>query len=132
MKKSISIFCFVFSLLFVFYSCKKDKNPPPDMGYNYFPNIVGEYVVYDVDSIYYNSANINSNTHKASDTTYLFQIKEKVQSIYLDNQNRPTMRLERYVKYHNDTIPYSNMQWTIRNVWAENRHQQQQRKWKKI
>lgn len=121
MKKQIHILSLILISIVGFYSCKKDKDTPPDMGYDYFPNTQGKYVIYDVDSIYYNSDSINSNTHLAPATEYKFQIKEKVQSIFMDNQNRPTMRLERYVKYHNDTIPYAQMDWTIRNVWAENR-----------
>lgn len=94
-------------------SCKKDGVTEPDLGYNYFPNQVGKYVTYDVDSFYYrNSTTID---------TFKFQLKEKIQSIYSDNQNRPTIRLERYVKYYNPAIPYSAMPWILRNVWAENR-----------
>ena len=83
------------------------------MGYNYFPNQAGKYVVYDVDSFYYaNSTTID---------TFKFQLKEKIQSIYPDNQNRPTIRLERYIKHYNPAVPYSAMSWSLRNVWAENR-----------
>jgi hypothetical protein len=94
-------------------SCKKDQVTEPDMGYNYFPNGVGKYVIYDVDSFYYHSAAIID--------TFKFQLKEKIQSVYSDNEGRPTLRLERYVKYYNDTVSYSAMPWIFRNVWAENR-----------
>ena len=111
----------VFGILFIsavlicgIVSCKKDKLTDPDLGYNYFPNQVGKYVIYDVDSFYYNDFTSHIDTFK-------FQLKEKIQSVFLDNQNRPTLRLERFVKYYNDTVAYSLMPWTFRNVWAENR-----------
>ena len=121
MKRFITFFCIILLFAVCFYSCKKDKQPPEDMGYNYFPNQVGRYVVYDVDSIYYDNASLNPNTHLAKVDTVKFQLKEKIQSIYYDNSNRPAIRLERYIKLHSDTISYAQMPWTLRNVWAENR-----------
>ncbi len=112
----------LFSFMVVgWVSCKKDNPVGINMGYNYFPTDVGRYVIYDVDSIYYDNANLNSHTHLAPADTFKFQLKEKIESIYSDNLNRPTVRLERYVKLHNDSIAYSQMPWTLRNVWAENR-----------
>ena len=109
---------FAFILLIVVsgsFSCKKDKDEAPDMGYNYFPNQVGKYVIYDVDSFYYNDFNIPLTID-----TFKFQLKEKIQSTYLDNQNRTTLRLERYVRYYNDSVPYSSLPWILRDVWAAN------------
>ncbi len=108
---------FAFILLIIISgssSCKKKDELPPDMGYNYFPNQVGKYVVYDVDSFYYGGIPTIIDTFK-------FQIKEKIQSTYLDNQNRTTLRLERYIRSYNSLIPYSSLPWILRDVWAENR-----------
>ena len=113
------IFSFFFVLLIVFsgsLSCKKEKDPDPDMGYNYFPNQVGKYVIYDVDSFYYNDFNVPLTID-----TFKFQLKEKIQSTYLDGQGRTTLRLERYVRYYNPTIPFSALPWVLRDVWAANR-----------
>lgn len=110
---------FAFILLIVLsgsFSCKKDKDEAPDMGYNYFPNQVGKYVIYDVDSFYYD----DFFSPVKIDTTR-FQLKEKIQSTYLDNQNRTTLRLERYVRYYNPLVPYSSLPWVLRDVWAANR-----------
>ena len=107
--------------MYGFNSCKKDTTPLPDMGYNYFPNDVGRYVVYDVDSLVYNDANLNPNTHLAPVDTFRFQIKEKITSVFSDNLNRPTLRLERFVKIYSDTLSYNQMPWKFRNVWTENR-----------
>jgi len=55
MKKSINILAvLLFVLLPLFYfSCKKDKpaNESMDFGYNYIPDDVGSYIIYQVDSI---------------------------------------------------------------------------------
>jgi len=115
-KKYIPIFFILVILVSGFFSCKKDKALAPDMGYNYFPTEKGRYVVYDVDSFYYDNFNVPTTID-----TFKYQLKEKIQSIYLDNQNRPTIRLERYIKNYSSTVPYSVMSWTLKNVWSENR-----------
>lgn len=97
------------------FSCKKSVSTL-DMGYDYFPDAVGHYVIYDVDSTYYDDF---FSPVKA--TNYKFQLKEKIESIFYDNQNRPTMRLERYVKYYDSIVPYSAMSWTLRDVWMANK-----------
>ncbi len=114
MKRIFKLFITSSILALGFYSCKKDKSTAPDMGYNYFPDQVGKYVVYDVDSFYYYNSPVIIDTFK-------FQVKEKIQSIYYDNQNRPTIRLERYRKYYNPSTPYSALPWVLSDVWAENK-----------
>ena len=116
MQKIISFFFVLLVVVSGSISCKKEIDPDPDMGYNYFPNQVGKYVIYDVDSFYYNDFNVPLTID-----TFKFQIKEKIQSTYLDNQNRTALRLERYVRYYNDTIPFSSLPWVLRDVWAANR-----------
>src|ERR1051325_848746 len=95
----------------VFFSqCKKDEPTQEslDFGYNYFPGEVGSYIIYRVDSIHY-------------DITYdtvQYLLKEKIESSFLDNSNRPTLRIERYKKYYNDSIPYDSMQWALTDIWT--------------
>ncbi len=116
MQKIIGFF-FVFILLVTgASSCKKDDDTPIDLGYRYFPDQVGHYVIYDVDSFFYNDFIVPLTID-----TFKFQLKEKIQSTYLDNQNRSTLRLERYVRFYNDTVPYSSLPWLLRDVWAANR-----------
>ncbi|MGQ0828630.1 MAG: hypothetical protein ACT4ON_09570 [Bacteroidota bacterium] len=116
MKKYISIFFISVILVPGFFSCKKDKAATPDMGYNYFPSETGTYVVYNVDSFYYNDFNVPTTID-----TFRFQLKEKIQSLYYDNENRLTIRLERYIKNYSSTVPYSQMPWILKNVWSENK-----------
>src|ERR1051326_772099 len=91
MKKVLQI---VFCILF--FSCHKDKpsQPPIDFGYNYYPNEVGRYTIYQVDSIHYDDI---ANPNKPDTIRYL--LKEVNALIFTDNSNRSTMRLERYYKY---------------------------------
>ncbi len=111
---------YVISLVFIFFivssalfSCKKEKPEETDLGYSYFPEQVGSFVVYDVDSLFYNDFTNRVDTFK-------FQLKEKIQSVFLDNENRTTLRVERYVKKYDATKPYSQIPWKLRNVWASN------------
>ena len=114
MRQIIGLFFLSIILSSGFISCKKDKEQGPDMGYNYFPIKVGSYIVYNVDSFHY------YNTPTIIDT-FKFQLKEKIQSTYLDNQNRTTLRLERYIRNYDPIIPYSALPWIFRDVWAANR-----------
>lgn len=95
-------------------SCKKDTELPPDVGYNYFPDLVGKYVIYEVDSI-----SQNDSLQKKDTLHYL--LKEVIESIITDNEGRPSMRIERYVKYHDSLVPYSQLPWTLKDVWMATR-----------
>jgi hypothetical protein len=111
--KQIVVVIFIFISCFCIFSCKKEKAEVIDMGYNYFPDQSGHYAVYDVDSFYYDDFTKHTDTFK-------FQLKEKIQATFLDNENRTTLRLERYVRYYNPLISYSALPWLLRNVWSEN------------
>ncbi len=91
MIKNITLLFFVFGLFF--FSCKKDVEtvPSPDMGYNYFPEDIGSYVIYEVDSIAY-----DDKSHAPDTTRYL--LKEVIASSFIDNSGRPTLRIERFKK----------------------------------
>lgn len=89
------------------YSCKKDVAPPVDVGYDYFPINVGHWIIYDVVSIEHDAP---VNKHDTS----LFQIKEVIESTFLDNENREAQRIERYIR-SNSTLP-----WVIKDVWFSN------------
>ena len=114
MKKLLAIFL----AIGLFYSCKKDKPVQlPDFGYDYYPDQLGRFVIYYCDSIVYHDAPL-------SDTqTFKFQIKEKIDSIYTDNQGRPTLRISRYKKLQqvNDSVYPSNQSWTLQDVWWANK-----------
>ncbi|HET6989704.1 MAG TPA: hypothetical protein VFJ43_00195, partial [Bacteroidia bacterium] len=86
--------------LFCISSCKKD-HPVTDAGYNYFPNNIGHYCIYEVDSTVYD--NFNHDT-----VHYRYEVKEVIESYFTDNMGRQAMRVERYKRPYIDTIPYNN------------------------
>ncbi len=92
---------------FCLFSCKHETIAPNDVGYGYFPSNTGHWVLYEVDSTYYDGF-----THTIN--KYHFKINEKNESTYLDNQNRPTQRIERYKKTTDTT------DWFLKDVWAAN------------
>ncbi|MBC8146502.1 MAG: hypothetical protein H8E98_00785 [Bacteroidetes bacterium] len=96
-------------LLISHLSCKKDSTlPPVDMGYDYFPTTIGQWIIYDVDSI-------DFNDYTQSVDSFQFQIKELIESSFLDNQGRQVERIERYFR-PNDTIP-----WVLSDVYTSTR-----------
>lgn len=97
-------------LVFAAFACKKKTEDPPDVGYAYAPVFIGKYVVYDVDSTVYDDFH--------HDTTYFkYRIKEKLEEPYVDNEGRSVIKLVRYIKKYNSTIPYDNIAWTVKDVW---------------
>lgn len=109
MKSTFKSFLILVMASLLICSCKKESTVvTPDLGYSYFPNNVGHYIIYDVDSIY-------KDGFSGLLTDGKYQIKEVVESVFTDNQGRPTMRIERYRK---DTVNYPD--WTIYNVWTAN------------
>lgn len=87
------------------YSCKKDSTlPPVDMGYDYFPTTQGKWIIYQVDSIHYNDFTNTSDT-------FHFQIKEFIESKFLDGNSRQSERIERSSRIDN------SQPWTLSNVW---------------
>jgi hypothetical protein len=119
MKQRLLFFLFPLSIIalpavFLWPSCKKNPATPPDVGYSYFPDATGKYVVYEVDSVFQNDT-LNSKD------TLRYLLKEVIESIFTDNEGRPSMRIERYMKYYNPQVPYSQMQWQLKDVWMATR-----------
>lgn len=100
-------FLFVIIIIPVFFSsCKKETAEPVEMGYKYFPVNTGHWVIYNVDSISYNDFTGETDSFR-------YQIKEYVESVFIDNSGRTSQRLERYIRY-SDTAD-----WIIKDVWFE-------------
>ena len=93
-------------------SCRKDKPVHIDFGYGYFPAQQGLYVIYDVDSTVYDPFR--------NDTVYYkYQLKEVRESVFNDNEGRPSLRVERYVRNFSANHPYDSLPWRLKNVWYE-------------
>ncbi|MCF8296322.1 MAG: hypothetical protein K9J13_02155 [Saprospiraceae bacterium] len=107
LKTILKILVLIFLIFNI--SCKKDSSlPPVDMGYDYFPTTIGQWIIYDVDSI-------DFNEFQGTVDTFIFQIKEVIESSFIDNEGRQAERIERYYRL-NDTIP-----WVLSDVYTSTR-----------
>ena len=98
-------FFLILTLAIVFFSCSKDKEIViPDIGHDYAGLEVGKYVVYDVDSFYYDDFN------SVIDTSY-YQIKEVVDSEFEDLEGETAFKIVRYRKEIDST------NWVLIDVW---------------
>ncbi len=96
--------------MLTWFSCKKETVVLPALSYNYFPVEKGRFVVYDVDSIYHSE---NDNNNDDSVYSYHFQIKDKIDSSYIDLEGRVNQIRLRY-RRDNDS-----MQWELSDVWTQ-------------
>jgi hypothetical protein len=84
-----------------FTACVKDKPAAVIyQGYNYFPNNVGHWVIYNVDSIYVNPLIPNHAD------TFNYQVKEVIDSFYTDNTGARVQVIVRY-KRANSTLAWN-------------------------
>ncbi len=105
--KRLSLLLLFISFLLIFLSCHKENTNPEQFftGKSYFPINTGNEIIYKITEI---------NIDKASaifDTT-IYQIKERVDSIFIDASGKPAYRIARY--YRTD----STAQWVIKDVWS--------------
>lgn len=106
---------FIFILLAFICACSKKKIPADEslLGLDYYPTTQGKYVVYEVDSIVYTEIPVDTFTYK-------YRIKEKVADSFTDNEGKPAIRLERYIKMFNPLKSYDSIPWKIKEVWFVN------------
>jgi hypothetical protein len=91
----------------ILYSCKKKTTATINLGYDYFPLENGSYVIYRLDSLYYND-------FTGGIDTFRFEVKEKVVETFTDAAGQSTARIERYYR----KSPSEN--WEIQDVWTAN------------
>ena len=106
----------IFISLLFFISCVKKKSPVNEslLGLDYYPLTQGKYVIYDVDSTHYHSIGTTSINVK-------YRIKEKIADSFTDNEGKPAIRLERYIKmYPVWPKTYDSIPWTMKEVWMIN------------
>jgi hypothetical protein len=110
--KLLPIIC---ACLFLSASCTKKRLAPEDisLGLEYYPTTLGKYVIYDVDSCIY--VQIPKDTF-----VYRYRIKEKLGEQFTDNLGQPTIKIERFIKKYNPSVPYDSMPWTPKEVWMVN------------
>jgi hypothetical protein len=106
---------FIILFFVIAFSCKKDNSVSEkvDLGYDYFPVKIGQSLIYDVDSIAYLQPSGDTIIKK-------FRIKERIETVYKDNQNRDTYKLVRYKKNYQQGISYDQLDWILQDVWSIN------------
>ncbi len=100
----------IVAISLVVTSCAKDDNTntgASGLTYSYFPIDVGHTLYYDVELI-------TKDEFSGNEDTSYYQLKEYIESVFTDNQGRPTRRIERYER------PTSNDPWIIADVWTVN------------
>lgn len=109
-KRQSLIFLLLCMSSLTWFSCKKETVVLPALSYNYFPTEKGLYVIYDVDSIYHSD---NDNNNDDSVYYYHFQIKDRIDSSFIDLEGRVNQVRLRF-RRANDT-----MDWVLTNVWTQ-------------
>ncbi|HBS87238.1 MAG: hypothetical protein A2W91_03390 [Bacteroidetes bacterium GWF2_38_335] len=95
-------------MVLIFNSCKeKDNTDFPAIDYSYFPVDTGKWAVYQVEEITIDSAISLYDTVR-------YQIKEVYESYFPDNENRRTVRIERFIREE------AGDPWEMKDVWAAN------------
>lgn len=104
-KAPVLISILVLTLLFS--SCRKNEVDfeAIDLGYDYFPNMVGSYIIYEIDSTYYGIQEQNFN----------YQIKEVLSEGFMDDAGEPAVRVDRYRRNFN------SQPWVLANSWVQKR-----------
>ncbi|MBR9832997.1 hypothetical protein GYB57_12685 [bacterium] len=104
MKNKISILFLLIAVCCI--GCKEDdESLSIDFGYDYAPLNVGDYFIYQIDSIYYDDFANRIDT-------FQFQLKEVIDSSYELLGGETGYRIERYQRSH------SSQDWKIKNVWV--------------
>lgn len=103
MQKCAPLFL-AFSFLLLAASCTQKEGEPVDLGHAYYPAEPGHWVIYDVDSLFYDDFT-GQTLH------YQYQVKELAESVFIDEQGVHRIRIQRCWR-QNPGDP-----WQVKNVW---------------
>lgn len=98
-------FLALFGAVILIFSCKKDEEQIIDIGYDYFPNQVGTFIEYEVDSVHYGIT---------VDTSHFF-LREELVEQFIDGENQSAMRVERFKRTTEDDP------WVLVDIWVQKR-----------
>ena len=91
-------------------SCKKESVVLPNNNSNYFPVSDQRWIIYDVDSIYHAE---NDNNNDDSVYAYHFQVREVLDSTFIDGSGHETEIIQHYRR--NDSLSA----WQLTDVWTQ-------------
>jgi len=98
------VFFLLSGLLVFLAACSNEEARPADMFYEYFPDVPGHFVIYDVDSVVYDD-------FTGQTITYQYQVKELIESRFIDGEGKESIRLERFIRLS------ALEPWEIKNIW---------------
>lgn len=104
------IACLGISASALLSSCKKEKQDPLPITFDYFPTERGRFVVFEVDSVVHAE---NDNNNDDSVYYYNYQVMEQIDSTFTDGSGRPTQVLKRFHRL-DDAQP-----WNLTAVWTQ-------------
>ncbi len=110
LRKYFKLLLILFLSLILSVGCNKSDNRTFNAGFEYYPIVAGHYITYSVDSFYYSS----TNYPQIRIDTIHYEIKELIDTSFLDNAGRTSYRIERYRR----PDAYSN--WSIDRIWSVN------------
>ncbi|MEE4177246.1 MAG: hypothetical protein V2I46_07030 [Bacteroides sp.] len=87
-----------------FTGCKEEQADPTEMYYAYFPEAVGHFVIYEVDSVVYDD-------FTGQVLEFQYEVKELIESRLTDGEEGESLRLERYIR------PDAASSWEIKDIW---------------
>jgi hypothetical protein len=100
------LFWILISVSIIVFSCSKEEEAvEPDTSSDYAGMVKGKYVIYNVDSVTYDDFN-------GTIDTVSYQIKEVVDSDFIDLENEEALKIIRYKRY-SDTLS-----WDLIDVWS--------------
>lgn len=107
LMKKTPVIAFLLAMSLLITSCKKKEvdYEAIDLGYDYFPNVVGSYIIYEIDSTYYG----------IQEEIFNYQIKEVLSDTYLDDAGEPVVKVDRYRRNFNA------QPWILSNTWVQKR-----------
>lgn len=91
-------------------SCSKETVEIPSVSFHYFPTEKGKYVIYDVDSVVHST---DDNNNDDSVHYYHYQVKEVIDTPFIDGEGRQRQVLVRYYR------PDTSYSWNINIVWSQ-------------
>jgi len=109
-EKVINLFWLIMLIILFCTSCKKENAQQVDMGYNYVPIAEGNYVIYDVDSVFIDKFNKKKDTSK-------FQLKEEIGNSFHDLTGNLNYEYKRYKRFYKNNADINKTPWILTDVW---------------
>ncbi len=92
-------------------ACKKDEPAEVDLGYDYFPQNIGHWIEYQVDSV---RIHLVTSPNVLDTTVYSYVRREEIVEDIIDAEGRPAQRIIRYARDENGN-------WLPKDVWWQTR-----------